>query len=318
MSGSGRLGMGGGRPVLRIDFADFWPGFDKTHNFFHDLLAKRYEVRITRHPDLVIYSRYGKDHRAYGCRRLMVNWENRPWSFSECDFAITSDHVDHPDHFRFPLFAVAVPDDGPPSIDDPAAVLASKTGFASIVVSNPRGATRNAMLDLMNGYREVASGGRYRNNVGGPVADKFAFQRRYKFSLAFENSSYPGYTTEKVVHALEADTVPIYWGNPLVHRDLNADRFLSFHDHGSLEALMDRVVEIDQDDAAYCEMLAQPWFLDGVTPDCARRDLLLDWIGRAVDDDRVPVARRRHRPRVMARRTIDRWRARRRIRSRIT
>ena len=45
---------------------------------------------------------------------------------------------------------------------------------------------------------------------------KRAFIKDYKFTIAFENQSYPGYTTEKILDAFRARTVPIYWGNPRI------------------------------------------------------------------------------------------------------
>ena len=53
--------------------------------------------------------------------------------------------------------------------------------------------------------KRVDSGGRAFNNIGGPIPAgspaKLDFLRAYKFNLAFENASLPGYTTEKIVEA---------------------------------------------------------------------------------------------------------------------
>ena len=43
---------------------------------------------------------------------------------------------------------------------------------------------------------------------------KIEFLRAYKFVIAFENGLSPGYNTEKLTHAMEADSMPIYWGDP--------------------------------------------------------------------------------------------------------
>ena len=56
---------------------------------------------------------------------------------------------------------------------------------------------RTRIFDLLSAYKPVASGGKWRNNVGGPMADKIAFQSKYRFVIAFENSSTSGYLTEK-------------------------------------------------------------------------------------------------------------------------
>ena len=34
---------------------------------------------------------------------------------------------------------------------------------------------------------------------------------KHKFSIAFENSSHEGYSTEKIVQSFAAKTIPIYW-----------------------------------------------------------------------------------------------------------
>lgn len=61
-------------------------------------------------------------------------------------------------------------------------------------------------------------------------ANKIEFLRDYKFVIAFENSSFSGYNTEKLTHAIEADTVPIYWGDPHIGRCYNTRRFINAHD----------------------------------------------------------------------------------------
>jgi hypothetical protein len=49
-------------------------------------------------------------------------------------------------------------------------------------------------------------------NYCGVVKDKLQTLREYNFVLAFENTDYPGYITEKIIHAFMAGTVPLYWG----------------------------------------------------------------------------------------------------------
>jgi hypothetical protein len=89
---------------------------------------------------------------------------------------------------------------------------------------------------------------------------KVEFQRPYKFTIAFENAAWPGYTTEKIYHAMLADTLPIYWGNPLVYRDFNTRSFLNAADFASLDDLVAAVVELDRDDDLYREYMRQPWY----------------------------------------------------------
>ena len=62
-----------------------------------------------------------------------------------------------------------------------------------------------------------------------------------------------------------ANTLPIYWGNPLVDRDFNPRSFLNAADFPSLDALADRVAQIDQDDEVYLQCMREPWY-PGNTP----------------------------------------------------
>ncbi len=45
-----------------------------------------------------------------------------------------------------------------------------------------------------------------------PVRDKNLLYSQYSLALAFENSYYPGYTTEKLIHAFQSHTPVLYWG----------------------------------------------------------------------------------------------------------
>ena len=146
-----------------------------------------------------------------------------------CALPIFCHLPDDPRHFRLPQYVFYVDDVQrlvkPPGFDAGAA-LRAKTKFANFVVSNPRCPERNRFFRQLHRRRHVDSGGRHFNNLGRPIADKLAFIRDYKFTLAFENSASDGYTTEKLVEPMLAGSVPIYWGNPLVGLDFNPRSFI--------------------------------------------------------------------------------------------
>jgi hypothetical protein len=250
-------------PPVRIDFCDFWPSFDRHDNFFTDLLRPHFDVQVVNDPDFLIHSCFGKRHRRFSGIRIYYTAENRRPDFCVSDFAFSFDYLDRADHCRFPFYVYRVPVEQLmlPS-ESPEEILASKVGFCSFVYSNSLCRRRNEFFRKLSKYKRVDSGGRFLNNVGGPVPDKLAFQRQYKFAFAFENSSYPGYTTEKLPEAVAAGAVPIYWGNSLVNREFNPARFLHYDDYGSDEALIERIIELDNDDAKYLEYLRQPLFYD--------------------------------------------------------
>ena len=125
---------------------------------------------------------------------------------------------------------------------------------------------RVQLVDALNTHKPVALGGKWRNNVYGPVADKIAFQSTYKFVLAVENYSAPGYLTEKFAQAAQSNAIPIYWGDPTITQYINPKSFINCHDFKSMEALVARIRELDQDDEAYRAMLSEPWFINREEP----------------------------------------------------
>jgi hypothetical protein len=137
--------------------------------------------------------------------------------------------------------------------------LPAKSGFCSFVYSNDRAsAVREQFFTQLSTYKNVSSGGRYRNNIGGPVEDKLAFELQHKFSFSFENSSYPGYCTEKLVQAFAAQTVPIYWGDPTVADTFNEEAFINCGRYASWNEVVEAVKRIDAAPELYARMLAAP------------------------------------------------------------
>jgi alpha(1,3/1,4) fucosyltransferase len=280
------------RPDITIAFRDFWRGFDPHDNWWLGLLQQRFAVTVADDAPITLYSVFGYSHRAVSGTRVLVSWENMPWSFARADWAFTSDLRTSRYHCRVPLWVsyldfLGDPQDYRDRVSDPA-----QRQFCSVVVSSGGCVARDRIHALLDTYRTVASGGRHRNNVGGPVADKLSFIAGYKFHLACENSSYPGYATEKLLHGLYAHTVPIYWGDPCITRDFNPDRFLRVANRRDERTLIDRVRELDRDDAAYGQMLAEPWFRVGDEPAASYRSAALDQFERIAGGPRRRIVSR--------------------------
>jgi hypothetical protein len=251
-------------PTIRIDFADFWPGFNKEDNYFTSLLLRSWSLNICDDPDVLIFSCFGHEHERYHCMKIFYTGENVRPDFSQCDYAFTFDHLDDRRHFRLPLYAWW---DDPerlikPEDRDYDAVLRAKSRFCNFIYGNANAERRLQFLERLSRYKPVDCAGTLRNNVGRTVNvfEKVEFIRDYKFTIAFENESYPGYTTEKLVHPMLAENVAIYWGNPVVHLDFNPSSFVNVHDFDLDQAAVERIIELDQNDALYVECLAQPFY----------------------------------------------------------
>ena len=289
------------RPSVRIGFTAFWDDFDPKDNFFTRLLARRYDVEVCDDPDFLIHSCVGHrrhEHRRHDGVRIFFTGENVAPDWHSTDWAFTFEHSAHPRHFRLPLWVLYLDPASliKPAAYDPAAVLAAKTRFCGFVVSNPLCKARNAFFHKLSKYKPVDSGGKLFNTLGHRVADKRAFLAECKFTIAFENESHPGYTTEKLAEAMAAGSLPIYWGDPLVGRDFDTTSFLSAHDTPGprmLDDLVERVVALDRDDALFRQVRARPWFRGNRVPACADTTAILDRFTEIFTTPIVPVARRR-------------------------
>jgi hypothetical protein len=261
------------RTPLRLDFADFWSDFSKTHNGFMQLLENSYDITIADDPDWLIFSAFGNRHLQYDCTKIFYTGENVRPNFDRCDWAFSFDFLDDPRHYRLPNYVfygdVRELTKPKPPVDQ---VLAAKRHFCCMLVSNPNCQERNHFFRQLSKYRQVHSGGWCLNNIGGPVPKtingkpgKVEFISNFKFVIAFENGSYPGYTTEKIFEPMLVNSIPIYWGNPLVDRDFNTKSFVNCHDYRNFEEVIERIIAIDTNEAEYRALMEQPYFV-GNTP----------------------------------------------------
>jgi len=154
--------------------------------------------------------------------------------------------------------------------------------FCAFVVTNPRQPARNSAFQWLSQYKNVDSAGRLFNNVGADIfaglggaggeLRKLEFLKKYKFCLAYENESAPGYTTEKWLHAKAAGCVPIYWGDPKFEREFDIDSCIDARNVVTPKELIDLVSAVDLDDTLYNKMRSKP-ALDDVRRDLVRRTL---------------------------------------------
>lgn len=253
----------GMRKRIKIDFTDFWHNdteSEKKNNPLFKLLSKRYDLELSDKPDFLIYSAKGRKFLDYVCTRIFYTAENVRPNFDECDYAFSFDYPMTDRNYRLPLYKFYYDLEKLTEAKDVENVFKAKTKFCNFVFSNLKAKARVDFFEALSRYKRVDSGGRVLNNIGYLVDDKIEFLKPYKFTIAFENSSYPGYTTEKILEAMIANTVPIYWGNPLIHQDFNPKSFINCHEYDSFDKVIEKVVELDNDDELYKQYLAEPYF----------------------------------------------------------
>ena len=249
------------KPKLKLGFTDYYNTLD---DFFVSVLSQAFDVeRDDANPDYLIFcdETFGQNNKNYDPNKVVkifFTGENRrPWNY-QCHHAISFDHLDGSQFYRLPLYVLdnwvqtknGVPDMLDLDMNMKPVKYEDKEWFCGFVAGNGASEYRNKMFHVLNEYKPVMSGGPLFNNIGGvlprDVKSKIDFFRKCRFSLCFENSSYPGYCTEKIMHGFIARTVPIYWGSPTVTMDFQEGSFISRHDFVSDNEFIDAIIKIDQ------------------------------------------------------------------------
>lgn len=120
-------------------------------------------------------------------------------------------------------------------------IKSSKNGLAVIFLSNPH----PYRLEVIK-YLESKSGIKvYGDYVSKRVDSKIEVSRNFKYSIAFENDSFPGYVTEKLLEAYVSETVPIYWGDLGKEKAFNNNAYIDFSDFSDLDSWYDELVQCD-------------------------------------------------------------------------
>ena len=289
---------------LKIKFADTW---DSCVEYFVSLLSNRFDVDISNDAEFLLFcdENFGNSNRNYSKKdivKIFFTGENRRPENYDCHYAISFDHNFSPWHFRLPLYAMDMwaietihnMNDRPfgylftmPNVD-----LSTKTDFCAFVHRNGGNPIRNSFFTkLSNTYKKVNSAGKLLNNTGLDLPDvpsKINYFTKHKFSLCFENSSYPGYVTEKILHGFYGNTIPIYWGSRTIKRDFNPASYIDYFDYQSEDALIEKIIQIDNDDELYQRMVNSPKFTHNIINDCAVPNNFLNWFEAMVFEKRDP------------------------------
>jgi len=309
---------------FRVGFCDMWENFNPEYNFFTLLLqaaGQKQGIQVTGGPasptdSVVVFGPFGDTWKSLPATQPKVHFtgENTP-PVEGAALNLGFQHKDMAgkDYLRFPLWLLEIDWFGADldRIANPkpipvercttvlAAEVARKTKFCAFVVSNPTNPLRGLAFDWLNEYKPVDSAGCYKNTVGPVLAAgagggggellKHEFLKDYKFCLAFENASSPGYTTEKFLHAKAAGCIPIYWGDPKVDRDFSLAGAIDARTVKSKEELIALVRAVDESDSEWLKRYSVP-ALDSyklswaqrTMAECARRIFALGGLSPAL------------------------------------
>jgi hypothetical protein len=130
---------------------------------------------------------------------------------------------------------------------------------------------REEFFRQLSKYKKIDAPGLSMNNMesidqlytGDIWQRKRQFLGEYKFTIAFENDIYPGYQTEKLYDAMQANSIPIYCGDPFIGDVFNINSFINATaylnpKHSWLSSQLTNLGQMDFEDI-------RPAYLTGIT-----------------------------------------------------
>ena len=230
-------------------------------HLFSDEIKNQYEK-------IIIYSVFGEDPTEKESNALYVQYSGEPF-YKKCQFydLYLVGEKSHSNVISLPLGMFSVEKPYMNNYFHKPRTLLPKTKFCCNVVTLNKSNLRNYFFMRLNNVKRVDSAGSLLNNMNGYRAPRDyqgykAFASQYKFQICFENSSVDYYLTEKIFNAYYHDTIPIYWGCPQVKDILNEKAFLCLPQNPTdtdILNLINRIIEIDQNDELYKEIFYQPF-----------------------------------------------------------
>ena len=246
---------------IRCCFTDFWPGFDFEYTF-HYILSEYDLIFDEERPDYLFYSCFGTNHLKYdNCIKIFWSGENLIPDLNLCDYAVSLSNIQSGDRASKFNLNIIQGYKNPFILDLNTDQLLNRK-FCNFIYSNNRFSDpmREHFFNALSKYKRVDAGGGFLNNMGGRVGNKLSFLKEYKFTIAIENSSLPGYSTEKILDPFLAQSLPIYWGDPNISSDYNPNSFVNLMDYNSQEEAIEEIIRLDNDDAAYLEKVIAPFW----------------------------------------------------------
>ena len=265
---------------MKIAFTDFWDGFVPHHNFFLYLFEDIFddvELVSPAEADVLIYSCFGRqEHRAYSPTskiKIFYTGENLRPNFNECTYSLTFDFDNYGGrNVRIPLWLMQIDWFDKVNYTNPQYVIPSseldqnkwiqkeKDKFCCAVFNNADN-RRVSMVEALRNYKPVETFGKPFGNWFYGEDIKYDKISQYKFNICFENAIYPGYYTEKLIHAKCAGCIPLYYADHHSHLDFNPKSFINLYDYENTTDLARHVIKVDQSEVLSEQIRNEPLFV---------------------------------------------------------
>ena len=136
----------------------------------------------------------------------------------------------------------------------------------------------------MDALKEIDSRGKLFNESGKTIKGrgdqkwKIKFLAKYRFNIAFENTISQGYVTEKIIHPLSVNSIPIYWGAQNVDQDFNPESFINVNKFESFQSAMEYIIKLEENLDLYLAKINTPSFENDEFPSFALPENVLKFI----------------------------------------
>jgi hypothetical protein len=205
-------------------------------------LKDEYTFEQSAEPDFILFGPYGNDIPGPGnYTRIGYFCENMLPDFSACEWAfgvMAEEKINNPNYRRIQWHGLDPRRLLKPAGYDVEGILKSKKYFCNFLYSH-KVPYREEFFRQLSRYKKVDAPGRSMNNMSS-IDERFQgdlwerkrlFLSEYKFTISFENYIYPGYQTEKLYDPMQAGSIPVYCGDPLVGNLFNTKSFINTPDY---------------------------------------------------------------------------------------
>jgi alpha(1,3/1,4) fucosyltransferase len=296
---------------INVCAINFWPTFSLKAGFVNYLLNRAFDafniVDNEQDADIVISSVFVKKLPLDPERTICFIWENMRPDYRLCRYSISSDFDSYGRrNCRVPLWYAELlwpgylPDQTVPGSRNhgfelpveiepllhprPVRSDRSEDLFCCYVADNPE-LHRQFCVECLSRVGRVDM---YGNIVNRPFrSSKYDLLRRYRFNLCFENSIFPGYYTEKALHAWAGGCVPLYYSDNWYSFDFNPKAIINRIHFSSLDEFAEHVALVNKSQSALNKIFEQPLLSRRPTLDPA-----IDFLRKACDHIRRDSRRR--------------------------
>lgn len=247
-------------------------------------------IVVQDNPHIVVTMGFGQSHLQYACPKICIRFENTGYLSDVFDVILHSNaDISHMPRTHIVTNAIQLPE-----FEDlitrnvrPHLAETPKTKFCAFLYSNDFAKPRKEFCKKLMDYKRVDCMGQVLHNTDIPEGygrdgqweqTQLQIYKDYKFVIAFENSSADGYVTEKIVQALLAGAVPIYWGADDIKQYVNPECFVNVNDFKNFSDCIAYVKKLDTDADLYNRTISAPPILPDSKFHCMTIAKLGDWL----------------------------------------